>query len=243
MNIRKYVKKSIDNQKKLFLILLAVTVISGILAFTVQITFGGSSVYRDELFVSIETGFKQTINIYTAGMPVTISLWNGDDVRIRCVAELPLIIQQTENEITISQDDGFAVSMFTLDMFRYAMEIELPRALEYRRLNITTAGGNVFLNSHHLVAELVTVESKNASINVTRAACDYEIRTRSGDVYMDFDFVVSPVQIITDSGNVRIKIPDYDMGKAEEMFNIDTVSGTVTIIEKDSSLPENFPLL
>jgi len=78
-------------------------------------------------------------------MPVEIELWDGEDIKVDCVAELPLIITQEDEGrfITISQDDGFAVSIFTFDLFRYKLKVYIPKNVEYREVNVATNSGNI----------------------------------------------------------------------------------------------------
>ena len=145
MIIRNFVKKSLDNQRKIFLILLIISVSSGLLALTVQLLFGKSSVYRDTLYIEVDSSLRPSVSVYTAGMPVEIELWDGEDIKVDCVAELPLIITQEDEGrfITISQDDGFAVSIFTFDLFRYKLKVYIPKNVEYREVNVATNSGNI----------------------------------------------------------------------------------------------------
>jgi len=249
MLVRNFVKRSIELKRKLFLILLSIAIISGAGAFALQYYYGESSVYRNTTYYEV----KPYIDIYTAGMPVEITTWNGDEIRIECVAELPLIVNdEDELEIIISQDDSFAISIFTLDMFRYKMKVYLPQNPQfskysehgkYQQINVVSAGGNVDFNSYQLDCERVGIETKNADVNVIRATNLYVISTRSGNVYMDFDFLESANVIETESGDVQIKIPDYEAAQINSKLRVTTKTGNYTIIEKDMDLPENYPLL
>jgi hypothetical protein len=136
MIVRNFVKRSLDNQKKLLIILLTVTVISGLSAAVLQILFGGSSVYREVIFIEP----KPIININAVGIPLEVDIWDGDTVRVESVAELPLIIVESERdrELTIERNDDFAISIFTLDMFRYKLKVYLPESFEFNVVNINS---------------------------------------------------------------------------------------------------------
>jgi DUF4097 and DUF4098 domain-containing protein YvlB len=243
--MRRFVKRSIDNQKKLFFILVLTAAVSGLFAFLIQYFFGESRVYRGELYVELNAEVKPTVNIYTAGMMVDLAVWEGSEVKIECVAELPIIVETDKfgEEITISQDDGFAVSIFTLDMFRYKLKVFLPQHIEYKSVSVITSGGNIDVDSYLLKAERVSVETKNAAVKVLRANCVYVIRTQSGDVYMDYDYLMTAAVIESESGNILIKVPDYNFDKSETMLRARTENGELDIIKKDTNLPENYPLL
>ncbi|MCL1903005.1 MAG: DUF4097 domain-containing protein [Oscillospiraceae bacterium] len=157
MNIRSFIRKSIDNQKKLLFILIGVSLISGVLALAVQLLFGESSVYRGEIYIELNPDIRPIVNINTAGIPVEVLTWDGDSIKAVCVSELPLIIEESEEfgrEVTINQDDGFAVSIFTPDLFRYRLTVFLPRITDYKEINVSTNSGDidVILPEHMLVA-------------------------------------------------------------------------------------------
>jgi hypothetical protein len=130
VNVRRFVRRSIELRKKLLLILAAVSLTTGAAAVLLR---GESTVYR----AVAEYEPRPYVNIYTAGMPLVVSEWDGEYIRIEVVSELPLIVELCDDglEITISQDDGFAVSIFTLDMFRYRLLVQLPRDYPFKEVN------------------------------------------------------------------------------------------------------------
>jgi len=248
MLVRRFVRRSIEIKKKLFLILLLIAAISGLGAFTVQHFWGQSGVYRATVFHEA----RPTVNIYTAGMAVEVSVWDGEEIKLECVAELPLMIEQDEyeTEVTISQDDGFAVSIFTLDLFRYKLKVFLPKEPElfgetgqYKEINIKTAGGKVSLDGYNLNAALCKIETKNADVSIVRATGVYTVNTRSGNVYMDYDYLESATVIESESGNVEVRIPDYHADEVKSKLRVSTARGKFDLIFKDMNLPENYPLL
>jgi len=246
MLVRSFVKKSLDNKKKIFLVLLTTSIVSGLLALVFR---GESTVYRGEHLVELNPERSQTLNIHTAGMPVRVSVWNSDEIKVTAVAELPIIIRDKDpdgeflDEITIAQDDSFAISLFTPELFRYHLNVYLPRAAVFDEINIVTVSGNVNVNSLSLKSDMVNITTKSGSVDVSRATCIYVINTLSGNVTMDFDFFDHLAIIDTVSGNVTVRVPDYIAGNLEGKLRANSQSGQIRIIEKDSSLPENFPII
>jgi hypothetical protein len=241
-----------EAKKKALLILSIIAAVSLVMTVLLQRRFAESTrwdagVYRGTHHFELTAGVTPVINIITAGMPVQLEVWDGDTVKVTAVAELPLMISEEidegyAHEITIIQDDGFAISFFTLDLFRYNMRVYLPRAFEYEQINIVSAGGEVGINSYHLrVIDGVTIETNNGSVSVTRPTAEYTVQTQSGDVMFDFDFLVSPVVINSHSGNIELKIPDTVMHEIEsrdwELLFARTQSGELTIVEKAGSVP------
>jgi hypothetical protein len=235
--------------KLLLISLSAIAVLSAIAAVSAQQRFAESTrwdtrVYRGRHYIDVAEGVSPTININTAGMSVEIAVWDGEWVKVEAVAELPIIISQQIDDgihdITISQDYGFAISFFTLDMFRYNLKIYLPRLVRYERIAIATSGGDVSINGLHLqVHDGVSVETNNASVSVIRGTSSYNIRTRTGDVRMDFDFLVSPVTISSYSGNVFVRVPDTMVHAADELLFVRTAKGNYEF----ESQADNVPLM
>ena len=233
MIVRRFVKRSLDNKKKIFLILLSIAVGTGLSAFAVQYFFGESSVYRSVEYYEV----KPVVSILTGGMAVEVAVWDGEEIKIETVAELPIFVDdESEQEIIISQNDDFVVSIFTLDMFRYKLKVYLP-VYEYKEINIISAGGNVNVDSYRLESERVLIDTKNADVDVRRATGIYVINTVSGDVYLDYDFLVAAAVVESDSGNVQVCIPYYYADRANAKLRVRTRTGSYEIIEKDEVIP------
>jgi hypothetical protein len=227
-------------------------IISALAAVVAQNIYGDDSqirVYRNTHHIPLSPDIPPVLSVATAGMPVEISLWDGGDIKVEVVSELPLIIEDVfvpyiSHDIKITQDDGFAISFFTFALFRYNLKIYLPRWSEYERVSIISSGGDIVLNAYHLrVSETVSIETNNGDISVIRGTNEYRIKTRSGDVFMDFDFLVSRVVISSKQGNINLRIPDTSLWRAEELLDVWSESGEVNIDKKDTSLSENTPLL
>ncbi|MDR0222801.1 MAG: DUF4097 domain-containing protein [Oscillospiraceae bacterium] len=203
--IKRIIKKSVDNKKRFFAVLLAVSAISGTGAYLARNGFGGSSVYRAELFYAA----PPRVSVNTAGIPVEMFAWNGDSIKIECSAELPLIILEDEGEITISQDDGFAVSVFTLEVLRYRIKIWLPERRDFTEINVTSAGGDVGIDARGLFVRRISVTAKNGGIRIGAADSILLLNTETGNVDVDYDYFLLPTLIETVSGDVRLSLPDY----------------------------------
>ena len=177
MNIRGFVKKSLDNQKKLLVILAAISILSAGLSVAAQFAAGdgsflsGSTVYRDEFYIELDPNARRpTVNVSTAGMPVEVATWNGNNIKVECVAELPLIIDisdEFELEITISQDDSFAVSIFTFDLFRYNLKVYLPLGFDYRELNVSTNSGNMSVALPEAMLAVLNTDTVRGEVRVS----------------------------------------------------------------------------
>ncbi|MCL2035901.1 MAG: hypothetical protein FWG83_00750 [Oscillospiraceae bacterium] len=110
------------------------------------------------MFIEVVDDVNPTILINTAGMRVEVVPWDGETVKIECVSELPLIIEDITEEsnqgliknqtVTISQDDGFVVSLFTTELFRYRMKVYLPQSRVYKEItvNSSVANTNVYVD-------------------------------------------------------------------------------------------------
>jgi tellurite resistance-related uncharacterized protein len=244
-------KLKVNNIKLLIVILTVISVLSALAAAGAQYRYaertdlwGDTRVYRATHLIELHEGVFPEINIYLAGMSVEVAVWEEPFIKVECVAELPLIITDNyepryKHEITIAQDDGFAISFMTLDLFRYHMKVYLPRFAHYGQINIVSSGGDVSVNAHHLrVREAVQIQTSSGTVSVVRPSSVYSITTRSGDVFMDFDFLVSEVEIRSYSGDVEVRVPDISADSAGELLFVRTQRGGFVLIEE-----EKIPLL
>ncbi|MCL2632936.1 MAG: DUF4097 domain-containing protein [Oscillospiraceae bacterium] len=202
---KQIIKKSIINPNRVIAVLLVIAVLSGAGAYFVQYRFGGSSVYRVELSYEV----KPFLSIITAGMPVEVASWDGSEIKLVCVSELPLIIEETEDEIKINQDDGFAVSFLTVDIFNYNLKVLLPRDYEYKEIHIISAGGDVSIKGQELHTSRVTVSAKNGNIGIDNVNSLVNIKTITGDINLDFISFLSSAYVESVSGDIDISVPDY----------------------------------
>ncbi|MDR0197854.1 MAG: hypothetical protein LBI36_06530 [Oscillospiraceae bacterium] len=231
--IKRIIKKSVDNKKRLFAVLVAVSIVSAAAAVLTRNAFGGSSVYRAELFCAA----PPRVNVNTAGIPVEILPWDGGFIKINCSAELPLIIKEDENELTVSQDDGFAVSVFTPEVLGYHIKVWLPSERDYTEINIVSAGGDVAFDARGLSVRRVYVVSKNGGIKISSADSILLLSTKSGNIDVDYAYFLLPSLIETASGGVNLAIPDFssvrldyvtETGRFESSFFPDEFDGAGT---------------
>ena len=202
---KQFVLNCIKNKKRVFAGLISISVLSGVGAFLMQYMYGNSSVYRAELLAEA----KPSVNIITAGMPVQIATWNGSEIKLECVSELELLIEETDKAITVKQDDGFAVSIFTADVFRYNLKVWLPEDGDYKEVNIISAGGDINIDGAWLSVKKITVSAKNGNIGIDGADSLFYIKTGTGNVRIDYISFLSPTVIETGSGAVELSVPDY----------------------------------
>ncbi|MCL1789425.1 MAG: hypothetical protein FWG33_03625 [Oscillospiraceae bacterium] len=151
------------------MILISVSVISGLLALGIQLLVGRSSVYRGEVFIELDPNIRPIVNINTAGIPLEVYAWDERLIKAECISELPLIIEESEElgrEISINQDDGFAVSIFTPDLFRYRLKVFLPRGTDYKEINVSTNSGNIEIVLPEMMLAPLSVDTVRGLISI-----------------------------------------------------------------------------
>ena len=241
-------KLKVNSIKLLIVVLTAISILSAGAAVLAEHRYADrwdTRVYRDTHYIDLYEGVFPEINIYVAGMSAQIEIWEEPFIKVEAVAELGIIITDEyepryRHEITIAQDDGFAISFMTLDMFNYHMKVYLPRFAQYGQINIISSAGDINMNAHHMrVRERVRIETASGTVNVVRPTSEYEIKTRSGDVFADLDFLVKPVVVNSYSGNVEIRVPDgLPRHTLEDLLSVQTQRGEFVLIEE-----EKIPLL
>ncbi|MCL2754444.1 MAG: DUF4097 domain-containing protein [Oscillospiraceae bacterium] len=243
---KKFRVKLKANKKIVALItLLSISLTSAVAAVLAERRYGDrwdTRVYRAVHVIELHENYAPELEIYVAGMAVEIAVWEEAFIKVECVAELPLIIiddyePRHKHEIRIAQDDGFAISFMTADLFRYHLKVYLPRGAEFKRLGIVSAGGSVTLNAHHLrVREEVNIATSSGQVNLIRPTSVYNIRTHSGGVNIDFDYLISEVIINSLSGDLRITLPDTLSSEAvESLLQARTLRGELVIIAEEKT--------
>jgi len=205
--------------KKRFIAILAViSIVSGAAAYYARNRYGGATVSRGTF------GFaaKQTVFIESAGLPVTVAACYGDFITVEYAAELPIIVEETDEDIKIAQDDGFAVSV--LASLDYYIKVGLPAGVRYKKVAVSTAGGGVNADAAGLDMRNLTVTTKNGGINIASANSYMKLTSASGGINVDYDSFLYNTSIESGSGGVNLSIPDY----CSLNLNFQTKTGHIT---------------
>lgn len=181
----------------------AVSIASGAAAYYARDRFGGATVSRGELSFAA----KKTVYIESAGLPVTVAACYGENITVEYAAELPVITEETDEDIKIAQDDGFAVSV--LASLDYYIKIGLPVYTRYKKVTVSTAGGGVEIDAAGLALGNLTVTTKNGDINIASANSYMKLTSSSGEISVDYDSFLFNTSLDSGSGNVFLSIPDY----------------------------------
>jgi len=190
-------------RKRFIAVLAAISIVSAAAAYYVRDNYGGATVNRGKLNFAV----KKTVYIESAGLPITVAACGGDFITVEYAAELPIITEETEEDIKVLQDDGFAVSV--LASLDYYIKIGLPVGVHYRRIAISTAGGSVSLNAAGLDLRDLIITTKNGDIGVSAANSYMRLTSSAGEISVDYDSFLHNTSVDSGSGNVYLSIPDY----------------------------------
>jgi len=190
---------------KLIAVLAAVSVLSGMAAYFTRSKFGGPTVCRGGTAISA----KQTVIIESAGLPVIISACDGEEIIVEYASELPVNFIESEGEVRIIQDDGFAVSLFVWDALSYYIKVSLPVWYEYKKIKATTAGGDISIDCDRLVLDDVELTTKNGGIDVVSANAALNLFTYTGSVSVDYADFLLPTIMESVAGDITVSFPEY----------------------------------
>ncbi len=196
----------LDKKWRFFIIFVVLAVIMGALAFISQIfadeLFGWkSTVIREEHNLP----FKAYLEINVTNIPLNITVYDGDDIRIKYINETELIIEENEYCYFISQDPDFAFTLFAKDQLYYGLEILLPDEV-YRSISISTASGNIDYSLSY--AENIYITSRSGKVNASGLVGDVTIKTSNADIYADFTYFTKDCELQSDSGNIYVKMTE-----------------------------------
>lgn len=159
-----------------------------------------STVHREE----INLPFKAYLNINVTNIPLKVDIYDGEEIKISYINETAVFVEENEYSYTINQDADFALSLFSLDVLNYHIEILLPDKI-YREVQITSASGNVeFLNTY---TKSLDITSRSGDITVNYAVGNIRLKNASGNIAVQFTDYNEISSLENRSGNITVEMP------------------------------------
>jgi hypothetical protein len=137
-------------------------------------------------------------------LPVTLTVYDGDEIIIDYIGETALTVEETyDYEWSVKQAEDFALSLFAPEMFGYGLTVKIPRQ-EYRDISISTGSGDVTVDG--LIAHALTVTTRDGDIHLSDTRANTSVITRSGDIDAVFGDNIRDVgyQLMFDSNSGRL---------------------------------------
>jgi hypothetical protein len=193
---------------KLLWLFASLAVIFGALAVITQLfafeMFGWeSTVHRERREIDVpEWG---SISISSADIPLRVYTYDGEKIIVEYIGETALIINEDPLDFHISRVEDFTLSLFSRDVLNYGMVVMLPRQT-YREIKLTSASGDIF--AEDISSELLGVTSRTGNISLYAIEGLITVSTRQGDVSAEFISFTDFCAIETDSGDVKIIMPE-----------------------------------
>lgn len=144
------------------------------------------------------------INISTTNLNVEVRPIDGDRIIVEYLNDSPLIVENTDSIIRLTQDDSFTLSFLTMDMLRYKMTIHLPEK-QYKQLFISTVSGNVDFSD--IKTDVLEIVTKNGTINLDGTDSELSIKATDADIHCNFYALDKPVRIENTHGTAELLIP------------------------------------
>jgi DUF4097 and DUF4098 domain-containing protein YvlB len=193
----------------------AVTLTATVIGLVLQITAvkngTASTVFSEQKY----TPPKNYVKINVTSTPVTIRNYDGKEILVKYLGETPLSVTESDDSVTVTQDDSFALSLFTLKQFRYELQIWLPET-DFRALEVASASGNITADAKRFRALKITAKSGNITAENIRAIGNggnsaVELKSKQGEInaeFSDLPKISELTEVVSVSGNVKIRIPE-----------------------------------
>lgn len=143
--------------------------------------------------------------INCTNLDVEIKRGDSDKIIVEYLNEAPLIIEQTDSVIRLTQNDEFKLSFLTADMFSYKMTVYLPQK-QYKFLYIATVSGNI--NISGTASDSLSLSTKDGEISLSDIDSELDIKAVSSDIKCVFSTLNAPVHIENTSGTSELILPE-----------------------------------
>lgn len=198
---------------RLLIITAAAAVIFGALAFAFRNAEHDNAAEGDEYFAVCDY-----IEINLVRLNAEILPYDGDEIRVCYKNNLPLIIEQGDNKITVSEDESFVISLFPSASTSFGVRVYLPER-SYREISVSTGGGNVTVG--RVDGRTLSVMTESGDIACKNAVSQFNLSTTDGYISVDIEAVMRNSSILSRKGNVDIFVSE----KASVAIEFETVTG------------------
>ena len=159
--------------------------------------------------------------VITASMPVDVRYGDTEKVTVSYTGGLPLIFSEEKGMLRITQDDTFAMTLFSPSAENTGVTVILPHRI-YARISISSSSGA--LVSESLGADMLEFSTKSGDMRLLGIDERAQVRTESGQIYAEFSAFNNDMTINAGAGDVTLIMPEQLSGYLEYI----TDSGSFT---------------
>lgn len=130
--------------------------------------------------------------------------YDGEEIIVEYKNDRPLEIEIGDNELIITENDKFVMSLFAGKSSEFGLKLYLPQVL-FRDISIYTSTGSVTVGE--IDCNKLGVITESGDVIVKNMGYLGSISTTSGDVYINMGYIVNDTDILNRSGNIELTVP------------------------------------
>lgn len=181
-----------------------------VLALILSVVFGlAAFLMRDYPHASEAGGvftfpIAEYLDIDLQRLDISLIPYDGDELKVEYKNDRPLEFEMGDNELIITEDATFVVSLFAGKRSEFGVKIYLPR-VDYREISLFTGTGNADVG--RISCQKLSAVTETGDITVDGAECMLSLSTGSGRISTDINKIVHDSDIINRSGDTELILP------------------------------------
>lgn len=144
------------------------------------------------------------IDVDVSRMSVMLIPYDEPTISVAYKNDKPLEFEVGDNKLSITESNGFVVSLFAGDESDFSLCLYLPKTA-YREISVYTGTGNI--NAGRVDAISLTANTGSGNIICDDAISRLNLSTISGKMDVDFEMVAEGTEIRSRKGNVDFVVP------------------------------------
>lgn len=173
------------------------------------------------------------IAVITNSLPVSVSYGDTDKIIVEYTSALPLLYNESNGFLRLTQDDSFTINLFSAESRKSAVEIILPHKI-YESLTVSSSSGDITVDS--INADIIDISTRSGNIKAENVDERAKVKTVSGNIELSVSSLNGDFIVNGGSGDVSVTISE----ELSFMFEFWTEKGHFTSDIFDKKYSYNF---
>lgn len=184
---------------KFLVISLALGVLFGGIAF---LTLGAP--HASEAGGSFTFPLLEYLDIDLQKLDLEIIPYDGEEITVEYKNDRPLEMEIGDNELIITENDKFVMSLFAGKSSEFGLKLYLPRVV-FRDISVYTSTGSVTVGE--IDCNKLGVVTESGDVIVRNMGYLASISTTSGNVDINMGYIVKDTDILNRKGDIELTVP------------------------------------
>lgn len=145
------------------------------------------------------------VAVITNSLPVSVSYGDTDKIIVEYTSALPLLYDEANGFLRLTQDDSFTINLFSAESRKSAVKITLPHRI-YESLTVSSSSGDITVDS--INADTIDISTRSGNITAENVDERAKIKTVSGKVNLSVSSLNGDFIVNGGSGDISVKIAE-----------------------------------